>query len=217
MQDIIIRKYKTEDREAVRRICCETAFMGEPLEVFFSGRQIFADLFTSYYTDYEPESLFVAEFKGEVVGYLMGCLDTAKKGKIFSRRILPRLLLDSFFRGIFLKRKNGAFFMNFLKSLLRGEFIQPKIPSGYPAHLHIDIQRSFRRSGIGTMLMNAYLEYLAKNNVPGVHLGTFSGQGRSFFLKSGFIPLWEAKTSLWRYILEKDIPVSALAKKIVPV
>ena len=46
MEDIVIRKYKREDRQAVRDIAWETAFMGKPADVFFSDREIFADFLT---------------------------------------------------------------------------------------------------------------------------------------------------------------------------
>ena len=48
------------DREAIRRICFETGYMGESIEWIWRDRESFADLITRYYTDREPESIFVA-------------------------------------------------------------------------------------------------------------------------------------------------------------
>lgn len=62
--------------------------------------------------------------------------------------------------------------------------------------------------------MNAFFEYLKKNNIAGVHLATFSEQGKSFFLKTGFTLLGERKTSQWRYLVYKDIVTSTFSKKI---
>jgi hypothetical protein len=39
-----IRPYRAGDREAVREIACDTALAGEPVELFFSDREVFADL-----------------------------------------------------------------------------------------------------------------------------------------------------------------------------
>ena len=72
-----IRKFQSGDREAVRRICCATALLGNPSSIFFDGDEIFADAITLYFTDYEPESCFVAEHQGEVVVYLIGAKDAA--------------------------------------------------------------------------------------------------------------------------------------------
>jgi hypothetical protein len=70
-----IRPYEEKDRDAVRKICCDTGFMGDPVDTLFCDREIFADFFTSYYTDNEPENAMVAEVDGEVIGYIIGCLN----------------------------------------------------------------------------------------------------------------------------------------------
>jgi len=214
--DILIRKYKKEDRAAVRRICCDTAFMGEPVEAFFTGREVFADILTSYYTDYEPESLFVADSEGVVVGYLMGCKNTSRKERIFLRKILPKAIINLLKQGAVFKKKNALLLWNVLKNLFRGELSPPKIPKVYSAHLHIDIDSAFRRCGIGRRLIDAYFDYLIKNKVSGVSLGTFSKAGMEFFVRSGFTLLWQGKTSLWRYILHKDIPTASFGKILTP-
>ena len=45
---------------------------GRPIDPVFQDRELFADYLTSYYTDIEPESCFVLEQNGRVVGYLLG-------------------------------------------------------------------------------------------------------------------------------------------------
>ncbi len=67
-----IRSYRESDREAVRRLCCQTGFLGEPIDPVYEDRQLFADFLTTYYTDHEPESSFVLEVDGEIRGYLLG-------------------------------------------------------------------------------------------------------------------------------------------------
>src|SRR5438445_597293 len=67
-----IRPYRASDRDAVRRLCCETGFLGKPIDPVFADRELFADFLTGYYTDWEPESAFVLETGGEVKGYLLG-------------------------------------------------------------------------------------------------------------------------------------------------
>jgi len=77
MNDLfIVRKYKKEDRKSVRKIACDSAFMGEPCEIFFKGRDFLADVLTLYFTDYEQESCFVAEVDNIVAGYLIGARDS---------------------------------------------------------------------------------------------------------------------------------------------
>jgi hypothetical protein len=56
----------------VRRLCCETGFLGKPIDPVFEDRELFADYLTAYYTDVEPEAAFVLEHEGVVKGYLLG-------------------------------------------------------------------------------------------------------------------------------------------------
>src|SRR6059036_2261253 len=68
----LIRGYRRSDREAVRKLCCATGFLGAPIDPVFQDRELFADFLTTYYTDQEPESSFVLEVDGEIRGYLLG-------------------------------------------------------------------------------------------------------------------------------------------------
>src|SRR5947209_7229733 len=70
--DVRIRGYLESDRPAIRRLCCDTGFLGNPIDAVFQDRESFADLFTSPYLDHEPNWALVAEAKGRVVGYLLG-------------------------------------------------------------------------------------------------------------------------------------------------
>ena len=67
-----IRSYRPSDREAVRKLCCETGFLGEPIDPVYEDRELFADFLTTYYTDHEPESCFLLEIDGTIRGYLLG-------------------------------------------------------------------------------------------------------------------------------------------------
>src|SRR5438045_8199396 len=67
-----IRSYRRSDRAAVRKLCCDTGFLGDPIDPVFEDRELFADFLTTYYTDHEPESSFVLEIEGQIRGYLLG-------------------------------------------------------------------------------------------------------------------------------------------------
>jgi len=211
---VIIRKYKAVDREAVRKICCDTAFMGEPAENFFDDRKIFADVAISYYTDYEPESLFVAERENNIVGYLAGCKDTQRFKKIFACRIVPRAFLSSVFRGTLFKKNNLRFVFSLIKSFFKGESHRPDCSKGFPAHLHINMGDSFRNSGTGTQLVEKFLEYLRDNNIQGVHLYSFSPAGQQFFQKLQFDTVFSQSISYFEYLGKYGIKVSCFAKRL---
>jgi len=67
-----IRPYRQTDRQAIRQICCDTGFLGKPVDAIFRDRELFADLFTKPYLEHEPEWALVAEAEDRVVGYLLG-------------------------------------------------------------------------------------------------------------------------------------------------
>jgi ribosomal protein S18 acetylase RimI-like enzyme len=202
--DIKIRKYVKNDRESVRRISCDTAFFGEPVENFFESRDFIADFLTAYYTDYEPQSCFVAVAKNKIVGYLIGTTNEAKMVKTFFLKILPKTFFKSFFKGVFFKRKNILFFWWNIFSFLKGQFFPAVDLKNYPALLHINFSAEYRGMGLGSILLKSYLDYLNNEKVSGVHLTTHSEKACKFFEKNNFKLLLKTKRSYYRGVLHKD-------------
>ena len=214
MEDAVIRAYRRDDRKAVRDIACNTAFMGEPADVFFDDREILSDFLTLYYTDYEPESSFVAEARGEVIGYLIGARDVRSLRKVYALAIAPRLLLRAFLRGAIFKRKNLRFFISLLRSFIKAEFDSPDPSETYQATLHINIKPDFRGKDIGSKLIERYLSYLKGLNISGVHVSTLSGKAVNFFESNGFEVLNKRKRSYFRHVLNRDIWCTILGRRI---
>ncbi|MFA5286745.1 MAG: hypothetical protein WC394_00520 [Candidatus Omnitrophota bacterium] len=202
----IIRKYNSHDRAVVRQICCETALMGEPSAIFFDDDEIFADALTGYFTDYEPESCFVAEYDNNVIGYLLGAKDVRRMDKIFTDKITVPLLIKALQRGVFFHKKNIKFLFRVFLSLMKGEFKTPVFSKDYPATLHINIIKGYRMAGIGSKLINAYLGYLRALAVKGVYFATISDKAGEFFRKKSFQVLFKGERSYFRYFLDKNVP-----------
>ncbi len=203
----VIRKYRAEDREAVRRICCETALIGQPSSIFFDDDEVFADALTAYFTDYEPQSCFVAESQGTVVGYIIGARDAAAMEKVCGQKIVPGLLRKAWGRGDFFRKKNLRFLGSVIGSSLKGEFREPPISPEYPALLHINLSKGCRGLGTGGRLMQAYCDYLRAEKIPGVHLATMTDKAGRFFQKQGFSLLYTGRRTYWHYILGTDVPL----------
>lgn len=213
--EIIIRNFTPGDKEAVREICGDTAFMGAPVENFFLGRRAFVDLAISYYTDFEPQSFFVAQAGGKIVGYLAGCKDTGKYKRIFLWRILPRAAVRLIFGAALFRIMNLRFFAAVLKSLIKGELRRPDCFKEFPAHLHINIREEYRKQGVGLMLMERYLAYLKSEGVKGLHLYSFSPAGQSFFQKLGFVKLFSRKVSYFDYLKTgREVEVICFAREL---
>jgi len=181
--DVVIRMYSPEDRDDVGRICWETGYGGKPAAPVFDDPSLFADFWVSYYTDLEPQSIFVAKADGKVIGYLLGCLDTGRYIRVFSRRIVPSILLKALLGHYRIARKTLRYFGSLMGQLLRREFRVPPLER-YPAHLHININEGWRRTGLGQQLMESYFAYLRQNGIRGLHLGTSS-------LHKGALPFYD--------------------------
>jgi len=202
---IDIRGFQSQDKEDVRRISYETAFLGNPASVFFDDAGILKDALTLYFTDYEPESSFVAVKDSKVIGYIIGAKDVSREKRIFMFKILPELLIKSIKRGTFLKKKARTFLLRCILSFLKGEFFVPDFSREYPATLHINVDKDFRGLHIGEKLLDYYLDYLKENNIPGVHLSTTSHDAKAFFEKTGFKELFKRRRTYLRSLLDKDV------------
>ena len=182
---IAVRSYEPRDRAELRAICHATGFMGEPADWYWRDRESFADACTGYYTDQEPESSFVAVRDGRVVGYLTGCVDTARAPSMAD--VSARLVLR---RALLLRPGTAGFFWRALFDTLRDR----GLPSGdlrdarWPSHLHINLLPEARGAGAGALLMRSWLARLASLGSPGCHLGTFAENRNAiaFFERMGF-------------------------------
>lgn len=185
---IRVRGYEASDREAVRRICFETGYMGDPAAWQWADRESFADLFSRYYTDHEPESALVAEHDGEVVGYLLGCRDS-------SRVLSPAAMggRSMLMRGLLFRPGTAGVLWRSLGDLATGVVRREPLPTGFederwPAHLHIDLLSSARSQGVGRELIGRWLQTLRDEDVAGCHLETWAENDGAiaFFGQMGF-------------------------------
>jgi ribosomal protein S18 acetylase RimI-like enzyme len=192
-----IRRYQPADRSAVRQLTGDTAHFGEPVERFFDAREMFLDAFTAYYTDVAYNYLWVADDDSAVIGYLMGCPDTYDYNvwyRAHIRRVAWRAVTLRY-RGVF-TRKSLGYLRRYLRLRVPYVDLEP-----YPAHLHVNIRADARGRGIGSALMQTYLDQLRAENVPGVHLETTSENKIAvrWYEKLGFQRLQSVPTDVYRH------------------
>ena len=202
---IIIRNYRAEDRDAVRRISCDTAFLEKGRGLICDDDELLADFLTIYFTDHEPQSCFVAEADQGVVGYLIGARDIKAMQKILHFKIIPQLIRKSWRRGLFFRKGNLWFLAYCFRSFFCGEFFMPDFYKQFPATFHINIDRGYRGQGVGRQLVEQYLAYLVEQNVQGVQLATLSDHAKIFFTKVGLTLLFTNKRSYLRKYLGGDV------------
>jgi GNAT superfamily N-acetyltransferase len=211
----IVRKYRPEDRDAVRRICYDTGLMGRPIDPYFGCFELFADYWMNYYTDYEPESAFVAELGGRVIGYLVGCKDTSVQREMQGKAIMPQIRRKLFRFGYKVDRRFFALMWRYVRTMWRREFVDEPI-NEYPAHLHMNLAEGYRSGGIGSKLLAAYLEYLRANGVKGLHLGTTSYNKLAvpFYKKWGFRLVSESPFTMYDGIVPEKITLLFFTREV---
>lgn len=191
---LALRPYARADRGALRRLCCDAAYGELPLAGVCPDRELFADLMTAYYTDWEPRSVLVAAHPSAgadgLAGYLCGARDTRRQRRVQALRVAPAVLLRFAARGGLLRR---------LTWRLLGANLGYLLPDGeggleldrFPAHLHLALAPAARGRGLGRRLAEAFLARLAAAGIPGVHavVREENAPARRFFERLGFRPL----------------------------
>ena len=210
----VIRPYRPGDRAAIRAICADTGFLGQPIDPVFEDRELFADYLTSYYTDAEPESTFVCELDGEVKGYLMGSRFPKRKTS-FERRHLPGLVARGLWR--YVTRPYNAASRRYIRWILtqaRKEvpFTPPDIP-----HFHFNIRPEARSVAATREMVDRFLQYLTdhgEKQVYGQVVVYESRRGNRMFERYGFRTIDEREVTKYRDFYPKKIYLFTVIKDL---
>lgn len=209
---ISIRPYEARDREAIRRLCCETGFLGKAIDPVFEDRELFADYLTAYYTDVEPESSFVLEQNGVVKGYLLG-----------SRRPL-RQQWHSFFHNLRLfaegmrrYRRYNAATRNFIGWILRNSWREVPAAPRRTAHFHFNVLPEAQSIAGTHALLNAYFDYLRSRGEQAVfgQLVTFeSRRGAKVLERFGFRVIEKREITKYRDRHPEPVYLTTVVKQL---
>jgi ribosomal protein S18 acetylase RimI-like enzyme len=216
---MIIRKYQKSDYSSVEHIQFETYFLGKSGSLLVTNQKRFnKDI--KYYLEKEPESCFVAEDNGKVVGYLLGCLDDNNNDESISAFFMKSLL--RLFALPFMNRKDRRFWWSSTKMLFNAiignseemKFIPPK-DSG---HIHINLLAQARGKGAGTKLIKAFVKYAKSKGVKRIHADSFQtslNPNKNFWIKNGFKEYLNIKTGFWKkYYPKEDIRLVCYVKEL---
>ena len=208
----IIRSYRPSDRAAVRRLCCRTGFLGEPIDPVYEDHELFADFLTTYYTDKEPESSFVIEVDGEIRGYLLGSRKPLRN-QFYSFRQNFRLFLRTMLRYHRYNQRSRRFIRWMIS---HGWREVPAAPRRTP-HFHINLQPDARKMSTTRALMSAYLSYLYRCGEKRVYgqIVTFeSRRGEKMFERYGFRVMNRAEITKYKAFYPESVYLSTVIKNL---
>jgi hypothetical protein len=207
-----IRSYRRSDRDAVRRLCCQTGFLGEPIDPVYEDRQLFADFLTTYYTDHEPESCFVLENDGDIRGYLLGCRKPLRN-QLYSFWQNVSLFIKALSRYFRYHARSRRFIR---WTLMYGWREVPAAPRRVP-HFHINLLPDARKMSTTRALMSAYLSYLYRCGEKRVYgqIVTFeSRRGEKMFERYGFKVLNRAEITKYKAFYPESVYLSTVVKNL---
>ena len=211
-RNFVIRPYLPADQAEVRRLCCETGFLGNPIDPVFEDRELFADYLTRYYLECEPEASFVLLVNGELKGYLLG-----------SRRPLHHQF-HSFWQNIALVSRGllrypgyNAASKKFVHWILCNGWREvPAAPRNVP-HFHINLLAEARNVPTTRALMDGYLTYLAEcgeKQVCGQMVTFHNRRGTRMFERYGFRVLNRAEITKYRDLHPEPVYLSTVIKDL---
>ena len=201
--DATIRPYRPSDRDAVRRLCCETGYLGKAIDPVFEDRELFSDYLTSFYTDWEPESTFVLEQDGEVKGYLMG------SRRPFLHQLHSFFLnLSLFARGVVRYPRYNKASKAFVRWILLNAWREvPAAPRRLP-HFHFNMLPEAMGFGTTREMLVRFFHHLrahGETHVFGQVVTFEERRGAKVFERFGFRVL--EKKEITKYRAHRDEPV----------
>jgi hypothetical protein len=198
-REFTIRSYRPTDRGAVRRLCCQTGFLGEPIDPVFQDHELFADFLTSYYTDKEPESSFVLEIDGEIRGYLLG-----SRKPLWNQFYSFRQNIRLFFRALWRYPRYDERSRRFIRWMI--------------SHGWREVPAAPRRKMSTTRaLMSAYLSYLYRSGEKHVYgqIVTFQNRrGEKMFERYGFKVLNRSEITKYKAYYPESVYLSTVMKTL---
>lgn len=212
VRKVEIRRYRSEDREAVRALCCDTGFLGKKIDPAFEDRELFADYLTGFYTDCEPESAFVLVVGGEVRGYLLGSRRPFRQ-QLYNLFNNVRLLVIGALR---YPRYNAAS-KKFIRWILTQAWREvPAVPRRV-AHFHFNILPDSRKLASTRALTEAYFAHLrefGEKRVYGQVVVFEDRRGAKLFERYGFKVLNKSEITKYRHLHPEPVYLCTVIKDL---
>ena len=186
---VLLRTAKITDLPDLLRVCLETGDSGKDATHLHKLPDLVGEIYVAPYVIHEPDLAYALLSDKQVVGYLLGVLDT---------RAFESLLVDKYWPLAKVKYQHFKTEITdsdreLLKDLDKQGFSDESLTAKYPSHLHIDIVEAHQGAGYGKSMIAFLLEELKAAGSAGVHLhmSASNDRARGFYKKFGFVEVFE--------------------------
>ena len=212
LKEFQVRQYRDSDRAAVRALCCDTGFLGAPIDPVFQDRELFADFLTDYYLKHEPDSAFVVSADGVVRGYLLGSRYPVKHQfwSLTQNAIQASRMIGRYWRYNHESRR----FVHWIISKAWREV--PAAPRTI-GHFHINLLPEIRSIAVCRQLLETYFRFLRDHGVKQIHaqIVTFDGRrGFKFLERYGFRVLNQSEITKYRRFTNQSVYLCTIVKEL---
>lgn len=186
-----IRSLEPRDAAAVARICRLTGRGGDDATGDHLDDEVLADVYATPYVEHSTGfGVVVVDDADEVMGYLLGTIDTVAFSRWFVEEWWPSVSADRVAR--------TPADESLLSAAADPDRMLVSCVDDYPAHLHIDLLQAARGAGIGRRLVEAASRQLRERGVPGVHLvvGASNDGAIAFYRRTGFTEMSEDRATV---------------------
>ena len=182
-----IRTYRSEDLDALYRICLETGDAGKDATALYTDPRVIGHVYAAPYAVLSPETVFIAADDEGVAGYIVGPVDTKAFEEQMEAEWWPRLraqLKDPADMAPHSWSRDER-----MRFLIHHPVKTPgRIAKGHPSHLHINLLPRLQGKGFGKRLIDTWLDAMRERGSPGAHLGvgTANEHAVGFYRHYGF-------------------------------
>lgn len=209
---LIIRRYEPRDRDSVRKLCCDTGYLGKPIDPVFQDRELFADYLTRYYTDWEPEASFVVEQNQEVKGYLLG-----SRRPFLQQTFSLWHNVSLFVKGMLRYKNYNRATRDFIGWVLRNSWREVPAAPRRTAHFHFNLLPEVQSIAGTRQLLGAYFDFLREKGEKQVfgQVVTFEDRrGARLFERYGFKILEKREITKYRKMHPEPVYLTTILKEL---
>jgi GNAT superfamily N-acetyltransferase len=199
---VIIRRSNLSDLEAVYAICLQTGDAGQDASALYKDPKLIGHIYVAPYVVLKEAISFVAEDNKGLLGYAVGAVDTREFEAELEVKWWPELRkVHSEPRG---ERSNWTLDELRAWSIHHPAQVPHDIVKSHPSHIHMNLLPRAQGKGIGSGLLEAWINSAGSKGVTAVHAGVsaVNSSGLKFWTARGFKPLREdltggSKGTIW--------------------